>query len=134
MTWRPSSYSRWATASMPSAMSRRWKSGSQPAAIWASSQTVSARLRAGTGGADRHRRQPDRDAVSDRGEYRRRRVRDTEIADTATQAQSGPVVARDRREECRPVVGDHRAAVDVVGKACESDAHRLGIIRTVARL
>ena len=39
MTWMPSSYSRKAPASMPSAMSRRWKSGSQPAAICASSHT-----------------------------------------------------------------------------------------------
>ena len=66
-------------------------------------------------------------------EYRRRRVRDAEVADTAARAQSGPVVARDDREERRPVVGDHRAAIDVVGQTGESDAHRLGIVRTVAR-
>ena len=39
MTWMPSSYSRNAPASMPSARSRRWKSGSTPAAICASSHT-----------------------------------------------------------------------------------------------
>ncbi len=39
MTWRPSSNSSGAPASMPSAMSRRWKSGSTPAVIWASSHT-----------------------------------------------------------------------------------------------
>ena len=39
MTWMPRSHSSGAPASMPSAMSRRWKSGSNPAASWASSQT-----------------------------------------------------------------------------------------------
>ncbi len=39
MTCTPSSNSRNAPASMPSAMSRRWKSGSHPAAICASSHT-----------------------------------------------------------------------------------------------
>ena len=39
ITWMPSSYSKKAPASMPSAMSRRWKSGSTPAAICASSHT-----------------------------------------------------------------------------------------------
>lgn len=70
---------------------------------------VPARVRPGSGGADRHRPAHGRYALPVRGQPGRRRPPDAEPAATAARRGQGQRVAQEDREEHLPLVGGHAA-------------------------